>query len=154
VRQYVLDVVTGNQPRGRVLRTLCLAGLRWFLRVLPVGYRVGKSFTDWVHRVSTGRPTPAISPKVPPGVPTPPGRVDLQPGEFVRVKSQAEIEETLDVRNSNRGLFFDCEMIPFCGKVFQVRHRVSRIIDEPTGRMLQMKQPCIVLDQVVCNSEY
>jgi hypothetical protein len=31
---------------------------------------------------------------------------------------------------------------------------VTKIIDEPTGKMLHMKQPCIMLEGVVCNAEY
>ena len=45
-------------------------------------------------------------------------------------------------------------MVPYCGGKHQVRSVVRRIIDEPTGRMLAMKNPCIVLEGVVCKSEY
>ncbi len=45
-------------------------------------------------------------------------------------------------------------MAPFCGKVFRVRRSVTQIIDEPTGKMRVMKQPCIMLEGVVCKGEY
>jgi len=31
---------------------------------------------------------------------------------------------------------------------------VSKIIDEKSGKMLDMKNPCIVLDSVVCQARY
>jgi hypothetical protein len=120
---------------------------------LPFGYRLMVWFQEWMHRLLTGRPSPSVHGQIPAGAPTPSGRLDLRPGELVRIKSKQEIERTLDERQRNRGLFFDLEEIRFCGDVFKVRSRVSRIIDEASGRMLQMKQPCIVLEGVVCNSE-
>ena len=45
-------------------------------------------------------------------------------------------------------------MAPYCGRVVKVYKSVSKIIDEPTGKMLHMKQPCIMLDGVVCKAEY
>ena len=82
-----------------------------------------------------------------------PPRLDLQPGEWVRVKSAEEIEKTLTSQGRNRGLWFDREMLPFCGEVFQVRKRVTRIIDEPTGKMLNFTSDCIMLENVVCSGE-
>jgi hypothetical protein len=35
----------------------------------------------------------------------------------VRVKSYEEILATLDTAGSNRGLSFDAELVPYCGKV-------------------------------------
>lgn len=154
LRQYVFDFITRNRSIGRVTHVLWLASLRWLLQLIPLGYGLVKSFNDWMHRLLTGRPGPNIYGKVARDAPTPTGRLDLRPGELVRIKSKDEIEETLDDRGNNRGLFFDWEMIPYCDRVFKVRRRVSRIIDEVTGRMLDMKQPCIVLEEVVCNSEY
>ena len=68
-------------------------------------------------------------------------KLDLQPGEWVRVKPAEEIEKTLNSDYRNRGLYFDREMLRYCGQVVQVHHRVTQIIDEPTGRMITMKTP-------------
>jgi hypothetical protein len=46
------------------------------------------------------------------------------------------------------------EMTRFCGRTARVSHRVERIIDEKTGRMLQMRHPCIVLEGIVCEGAY
>jgi hypothetical protein len=35
-----------------------------------------------------------------------------------------------------------------------VLRRVDRCIDEETGRLLQMKNPCIVLEDTVCQGAY
>ena len=45
-------------------------------------------------------------------------------------------------------------MAPYCGGTYRVRSSVTKIIDEVTGKMRHMKQPCIILEGVVCNSEY
>lgn len=40
-----------------------------------------------------------------------------------------------------------------CGGTYRVQRRVTRIIEEHTGRMLAMKNPCVVLDGVYCTGE-
>lgn len=66
---------------------------------------------------------------------TPPQSLNLQPGELVRVKSQAQIVETLDQRRSNRGMGICYEMMQCCGREAEVRYRVDRLINETTGAM-------------------
>jgi len=58
------------------------------------------------------------------------------------------------MNGKNRGLSFDVEMSRYCGGVGTVRSSVTRMIDEMTGQMRRMKQPCIMLEGVVCNAEY
>jgi hypothetical protein len=79
--------------------------------------------------------------------------LDLQPGEWVRVKPRRDVEAMLTDKGTNRGLWFDREMIPFCGKVMQVRRRITRIIDERTGEMNELKSDCITLENGVCSGE-
>jgi hypothetical protein len=81
---------------------------------------------------------------------TPSAVLNLQPGEFVQVKSREEILATLDINNKNRGLLFDIEMLPYCGGTYRVLRRVEKIIDEKTGKMLKLSNNCIMLDGVVC----
>ena len=75
--------------------------------------------------------------------------LDLQPGELVVVKSQEEIEATLDESGAVRGLRFSAEMLPYCGTQARVLARVDRIVDEKTGRMLRLRD-CIVLEDSWC----
>jgi hypothetical protein len=79
--------------------------------------------------------------------------LNLQPGELVQVRSPAEIEATLDEKGFNRGLSFDREMLPYCGQTLRVKARVERLIDETTGRMLQIPRDCILLEGPVCSGE-
>lgn len=81
-------------------------------------------------------------------------QLNLQPGEFVQVRSKREILATLDRRNRNRGLLFDSEMIRYCGGTYRVLKRVYQIVDEKTGKVLRMKSPCIILEGSYCASEY
>ena len=81
------------------------------------------------------------------------GTLNLQRGEFVEVRTPEEIAATLDRYGTNRGLSFDREMLPYCGRTFRVRERVRSIIDEKTGRMLTIPKDCIILDGVACSGE-
>jgi hypothetical protein len=51
-------------------------------------------------------------------------------------------------------MFWDAELTPYCGKTYRVLRRVSRLIDEKTAKMVEMKNPCIVLENVVCQARY
>jgi hypothetical protein len=83
------------------------------------------------------------------------GELDLQPGELVRIKSREEIFKTLSGDPpKTRGLSFDVEMLKYCGRTARVTGRVERIIDEGTGKMIEINSDCIVLDGVVCTADY
>lgn len=64
---------------------------------------------------------------------TPTEALNLQPGDWVTVKSVEEIQSTLDVGGRNRGLTFG--MSQCCGQPFQVERRLDRMIMENTGEM-------------------
>ena len=49
---------------------------------------------------------------------------------------------------------FDPEMVPYCGGTYQVLKRVTKILNEKTGKMQEMKNPCIILDSVLCQARY
>ena len=85
---------------------------------------------------------------------TPAAKLDLRPGELVRIKSKKEIEATLDETNHNRGLFFDGEMARYCGRTARVRARVERLIDERSGKLIEISSDCIMLEGVVCQADY
>jgi hypothetical protein len=84
-------------------------------------------------------------------LPTPTEVLDLQPGELVQVRSREEIMDTLNEGgNRNRGLSFDVEMVPFCGRTFRVLRRVEQIVNEKTGKLIRMPTACIILEGVAC----
>jgi hypothetical protein len=143
-RQYLLDVRSGN------------AGLLAMVRSLSVG--VFNEYQDFSRRflprwlrIRGGKRFPFIDGTL---TKTPEQTLDLQPGELVRVKRKEEIVSTLDTTNRNRGMTFDSEMLKYCGRQARVLRRVETIIDEKTGRMLHLKNPCIILENVICTSDY
>ncbi len=74
-------------------------------------------------------------------------------GDAVVVRSKDEISQTL-VNGRNKGLWFDRDMIRFCGRPAIVRKRVSQIIHEGTGKMVMMKTPCVMLEDVIATGEF
>jgi hypothetical protein len=154
LRQYVEDYTSGNVGFWALLRGFVYA---MYYSVSNAGIGVGPAMrwlydcfcplwggTKWPRKTGTiaaGQPTPAV-------------RLNLQPGELIRVKSQEEILQTIDSDSKNRGMYWDAEMVPYCGETHRLLKRVTQIIDEKTGRMQVMKTPCIVLDSVVCKSRY
>lgn len=154
LRQYLEDYASGNVRISQIIASLSffiwhtLAGAG-----LGIGSAVRWSY-DAVQKLRGGVPYPWRRGQVPKGAKTPSHKLDLQPGELVRVKSYPEILATLDENGNNRGMWFDAEMVPFCGKTFRVRARVNRIINEQTGKMMHLKNECIMLQDVVCHACY
>jgi hypothetical protein len=130
--QYVREVQSGNVGLLRLLRVL-FRGAWW---------SIGRKL-----RIREHLPVPRH------GSPTQPTRLDLQPGEWVQVRSPAEIGPTLDEGDLNRGLLFTPEMLGSCGRRARVHKRVEKIISERTGEMLHLKNDCIMLEGVVCTGE-
>jgi hypothetical protein len=83
----------------------------------------------------------------------PPAGLGVQPGDLVQVRSPDEIRSTLDEKGFNRGLSFDREMLPYCGRTFRVKDRVDRIVDDKTGRMLKIPKDSLILEGAVCSGE-
>jgi hypothetical protein len=152
--QYLRDVTTGNNSVRHALSVLVVAAARFINVNAPRGYRLTRSLYASIHRRLLGRELPSFHGSIPLGQPTPTAQLNLRPGERVRIKSTEEIAATLDMAGRNRGLFCDLELSPYCGAVATVRKSVTQFIDESTGRMQHTKQPCIMLEGVVCRSEY
>jgi hypothetical protein len=83
--------------------------------------------------------------------PSPSQPLNLRPGDRVRVKTPADIAATLDESGHNRGLSFDREMLPYCGRTFRIKDNVEQIVDDKTGRMLKIPKDSLILDGVVCS---
>lgn len=134
-RFYIRDLTSGNVSLVEFVRFGALAVLnsfliRWFKWRIP---RV---------RGLAGEKTPSCD-------------LNLQPGDLVRVRSKREIMQTLGSNLRNRGLWFDVEMVPFCNNgEYEVLRRVETIINEKTGEMIRLKNPCIILRGVTCGGNY
>ena len=150
---FIADVRTRNVRLRDAVRVLVLHFV-WRLRFLGVGWRLSTSLFAHVHRWVTGRPDPYREGLLPDGACTPTERLDLQPGECVEVKSHDEILETVNRRLRNRGLAYNSEMTPACGRRYRVAQRVTRIVEEKSGYMLTMKSPCITLEGFYCGAQY
>jgi hypothetical protein len=84
---------------------------------------------------------------------TPNRPLGLERGDEVAIRSKQDISGTL-VDGRNRGLWFDTDMIRFCGRRDIVRTRVERVIHEATGKMVRMKTPCVVLENAIATGEF
>jgi hypothetical protein len=154
LRQYIEDYRSGNVGMGRIIN-----GTVYFLyyALSRAGIGLGPAmrwFYDKFHPLWRGTPFVRKTGTIPEGQPTPTETLNLQPGELVRVKSHQEILKTLDSSGKNRGLYFDAEEVPYCGRTYRVLTRVTKIINEKTGKMQEMKTPCFILDSVVCEARY
>jgi hypothetical protein len=132
-RPYVREVSSGNVGLVQFTRVMARAAAVETLRRVNLWPRVAV------------RGDSSASPRLEP--------LGLQAGDWVQVKSRDEIEGTLNDQGKNRGLWFDREMLPFCGKTFRVRRRIERLIDERTGKMVGLTSDCVTLDGAVCSGE-
>jgi hypothetical protein len=130
-RPYVQDLLSRN------------IGLVDFLRFVLIA-----TYNAAVRRLGIGRTYPYLR-----GLATdqtPSVNLNLQPGDLVQVRSKEEIMLTINKRFRNKGLSFDVEMVPYCGRTFRVLSRVERLIDDKTGKMLRPSRACLILEGVVC----
>jgi hypothetical protein len=129
--QYWREFTNGNFNHSRFI----LLAIRGF-------------FMELANRFGLLKPLPLHGPgNQPKGT----GALDLKAGDLVQVRSPQEIKQTLDETGHNRGLSFDREMLPYCGRTFRVKEKVRRIVDDRTGRMLKLPKDCVILEGVVCS---
>lgn len=117
--------------------------LRW--GKVPLGTFVRAVAAAWRRATANNEPSPQAAPAVPPARP-----LNLQRGERARVRSLDAIAATLTAKQRHKGLWFDVEMIPYCGGEYRVLQRVERVINDRTGKMLEMKNDCLILEGVAC----
>jgi hypothetical protein len=137
MRSFVGEVRSGN------------VGIRRFVTVMlsvlaaPIGRRLGlfSRTQDPFHPEQLNRN----------GYETPPAR-GLRAGQLVRIRRPEEIAATLGQNGRHRGLWFDKEMVPYCGQTARVKTNVERIVDERNGRMIELKSEAYILEGIVCQS--
>lgn len=153
-RQYVEDYTSGNVPLFRLLASLAFFV---YAQLASAGLGLGTALRWLYDRIQGMRgrnPYPLRQGKVPRGAKTPSAKLDVQPGELVKIKSYDEILATIDETGHNRGMSFDPEMVSYCGGAYRVLDRVSKIINEKTGKMQHLKNDCVMLKDVVCLACY
>ena len=133
LRAYVREYTSGNVRLGRFLRVTTRAALQEPMRKLGL--------VRDVHVPGTAMKGDVFE------------SLDLRPGELVRVKTKEEIAATLNAEGRNKGLWFDREMLPYCGGTFRVRRRVNRFINDRDGSMVVLKNDAVTLEGVVCSGD-
>jgi hypothetical protein len=146
---YLRDWLSGNVGLFFLLRALAFRGLYRLVR-LGRGYRLKRSIYKMLARLLGEVPWPygygELKGRTPKEI------LDLQPGEWAQVKSPEEILATLSGMK-NRGLSFAPEMVRYCGQTHRVLARVEKIVNEQTGKMMRLPNDCIILEDVICQSE-
>jgi hypothetical protein len=86
-------------------------------------------------------------------LPGSPARLRLRPGEWVKVRSFAEISATLDDEGRLDGLPFMPEMLRHCGKRLRVFRRVEKIhyYFGPGAPHLRRLRDAVLLDELRCD---
>ena len=154
-RQYAEDYLSGNTPLSRIISGFIYQ--TYYYGTLAFKKKWGEParwLYDRFQALWGGVPFPRRKGKIPVGRPTPLGQGRIRPGDLVRVKPLERILTTLDTAGNNRGMQFDAEMVPYCGKVFRVKTMVERFVDEKTGVIRTLKTPALILDGVWCRSRY
>jgi hypothetical protein len=134
-RQYLRDLRDGKQRPGEMLG--------FFVR--EIARKIRRVF----GRSARLRPPGAVATAE---VSAPAEKLDLQPGEWVEIKTLAEILATLDVEQRHRGLGFSPEMTRYCGRRFRVAYRVERVILEWSGQMRRIRDT-VALENAICEGQ-
>jgi hypothetical protein len=136
LRQYVEDVASRNMRPVEFARELARAYANTFARkaLRLIGLDGSRS--------SVRKPGAATTQDA--------AKLDLEVDEWVKIRPAEEILATLNDDRKNRGLVFEQEMLRHCGKTYRVLARLSRIIDEKSGRMIKLTNDCIALEGLTC----
>jgi hypothetical protein len=139
------ELLESTKYYPRILTRLRL--LLWYARregALVAFNRIAKALGSELAPAEYSGPTPSARTLAVEEV------LNLQPGEWIEVKSRDEILQTLDVHAKNRGLRFVPEMFDFCGRRFRVLKRVEKICIENTPDVRRIRNT-VLLEGGLCN---
>jgi len=114
-------------------------GFKWLLTrawSVVIGRATGRRRVKPIPKVATRAVAEAV--------------LDLQPGDWVEVKPEAEILQSLSVGGRLKGLFFMPEQRAFCGKRFRVHKRLQNLLLEESGVHRKL-QHTVLLENVYCD---
>jgi hypothetical protein len=129
IEGYLVGLRAGNFSAGQMARSTAI----WLL------WRIRRRFFG-VYPRGNNALTPIES-------------LNLQPGEWVEVKSVQSVMETLNEHGSNRGLVFSADMRLLCGRRLRVRARLDKIIVDGTGKMRRLHNT-VSLEGSTCGCAY
>jgi hypothetical protein len=137
-RSFLHELTSGNVGLWRFVTVMTR------IIVEATGRRLGvarRTIVPFEPNELSGNKTPA------------PSSQGFRPGQLVQIRPRGEIARTLSVSGKNRGLWFDREMVSYCGRTARVKTKVQRIIDERNGQMIEFATDAYILDDVVCRSD-
>jgi hypothetical protein len=76
----------------------------------------------------------------------------LKAGDFVKVRSREEIQQTLDGKSQFEGVEFMQTMWEYCGQTHRVLKRVERILD-PYANRLRKCRDMVILEGLFCHGD-
>lgn len=154
LRQYVEDWTSGNARLSQIVPVLAFFV---YNTIATAGLGVGTLMRwayDCVQAVRGGHPYPGRPGKLPRNSRTPTVNLGVGPGELVRVKTYSQVLETVTEDLINRGMTFHADMVPSCSSTFSVAKRIGRIMNEKTGQVMDLKNPCLILEGVPCKGHF
>ena len=150
--QYVEDYSSGNASLRQIASVLLFLV---YDSIASAGIGLG-SFMRWLYEAfqEGGSLYPNLRGKLQKNGRTPACSLGVQPGERVTVKSHAAVLETVTEDLVNRGMGFHPVMTAHCSKSFVVEKRLQRIMNEKTGQVMELKNPCLTLEGAACDGRY
>lgn len=140
-------MVPASQGEVPVRVTSVGQGLRLFVR-RRISVATKKRIRKFIEQVSalmlrrTG--SGAASPQ-----PVATSTIDFRPGDVVRIRSEQEIQATLDCWGALKGCAFMPEMVPYCDTTQRVLKPVEIFLDERDYR-LRKAQGIVLLENLMC----
>jgi hypothetical protein len=153
-RQYVEDWTSGNAKLCEILSALSFLV---YDTLASSGMGIGSVMRAAYERAQRSRSRmsyPARRGKLRRNARTPTVTLGLKPGDTVRVKDHPTILSTVTEDLVNRGMAFHPDMVPYCSQTFRVGKSVGRIINEKTGQLIELRNPCIVLEGASCRGRF
>jgi hypothetical protein len=131
------DLERMSEPLGRIEKVWQLRNL--FKRIIKRRIRFVRTWLFMATRAQNEISTLAVQKEA----------RALQAGDLVRVRSNEQIQATLDHWNRLRGCDFMEEMWAFCGETHRVLKRVDKFLDERTYT-IRRSRGIVVLEGVMC----
>lgn len=130
----------------------CVHKLLWHVRNKGLGRTLQLVTSRFLTIVHCKAPTRPVSRQVA-VVPAAEDVLDLQPGEWVEVRSREEIQQMLDGNGRYKGLLWMANMDRFCGRRYRVHKRVERMMLESNGEIRKLKHT-VLLEGAMCENLY
>jgi hypothetical protein len=128
--------------------TLGTEPVRWYLARRARG--LGRRMKRLVARLRQTDPATAQRTQLPAEASNSRANVELTAGDWIRVRSRAEIQQMLDADGRRGGCAFLEPMARYCGQEFRVARRVEHFFDEARWRMLKCRS-VVLLEGVHCD---